>query len=485
MTSKLFLVGAMAAATITANAQSAQTTQENCRCEDSFEWLRSTFETNDAGFGYIVERKGRAAYDLHNTMTLEKARAAQSSAECTVLLGEWLTFFRRGHIGIRLLKADAPAPAAQNPAAEMWTGDIAAFEKEMAAGKDTGYEGVWKHTAGFYSMGIKAEGDGYIGFIIESSSESMKPGQVMVKMFRDNEKWRTTYYMNGVISLIADGQLELIGKKHLSYGGQTMIRVSPELPSDPEMESYIKAISTQTPYIEQLNPTTLYIRIPSFNPGQKAAIDKIIADNRDKLLSTENLIIDVRGNGGGFSTSYGEIMPLLYTNPIRMPGFAFYATPLNIAKTEELLGMEEIDEDTRGQIAALVGKMKTHQGEFVLSGDNDVEIETFDTVYEFPRNVGIIVDRRCGSATEMFLMAAKQSRKVKLFGVTTLGSHDISDVRPVDSPDGRYRLSYATSRSANISGMPIDGIGLQPDYYLDATIQSHKWVEFVSDILNR
>jgi hypothetical protein len=468
MTSKFFLVGAMAAATITANAQSAQTTQsaqENCRCEDSFEWLRSTFETNDAGFGYIVERKGRAAYDLHNTMMLEKARAAQTSSECTAVLGEWLAFFRRGHIGIQLLKADAPAPAAQNPAAEMWTGDIAAFLKRAAALENPGYEGVW--AVGSMRMGIAAEGGGFTGFVTEPGDTGLKQGQIVMKITDDDDK------------------PEFLGNRHmyLRTGDMRRLvwRVLPEIAPDPAIERLLAG----TPHFEQLNPTTLYISIPSFNPGQKAAIDKIIADNREKLLSTENLIIDVRGNGGGFSTSYGEIMPLLYTNPIRTPGFAFYATPLNIAKTEELLGMEEIDEDTRGQIAALVGKMKTHPGEFVLSGDNEVEIETFDTVHEFPRNVGIIVDGRCGSATEMFLMAAKQSRKVKLFGVTTLGSHDISDVRPVDSPEGRYRLRYATSRSANISGMPIDDIGLQPDYYLDETIPGHKWVEFVSDVLNR
>jgi len=33
--------------------------------------------------------------------------------------------------------------------------------------------------------------------------------------------------------------------------------------------------------------------------------------------------------------------------------------------------------------------------------------------------------------------------------------------------------------------MFIDGIGIQPDYYLDKSIPQHKWVEFVNDVLNQ
>jgi hypothetical protein len=480
---KLYITGVMAAATIVANAQNS----EDCRCEESFEWLRSTFETNDAGFGYTVERKGRATYDLHNTMTLEKARAAQTSSECTAALGEWLTFFRRGHIGIQLLKADAPAPAAQNPAAEMWTGDIAAFEKEMASRHADFFEGIWdlRVEGAVYKVGIKAEGDDYVCFIIESSEPGWKRGQIRMRITRNGVDWETTYFTRDRWRLESKNP-ELLGETALCLEtGQIFKRVSPALPEDPHIESYVKFLRVRTPYIEQLNPTTLYIRIPSFDLGQKAAIDKIIADNFAALVSTENLIIDVRNNGGGFSVSYEELMPLVYTNPVRTPAMSFLSTPLNIENTEMLLDIEELPEDDKRMFATLVENMKARPGEFVPMENEDVDVESRDTVYEFPRNVGIIVNDGCASATEQFLLAAKQSRKVKLFGTTTGGMLDASNVRQTDSPDGRYRLSYTTSLSKRIPGMAIDDVGLQPDYYLDATIPGHKWVEFVSDILNR
>jgi C-terminal processing protease CtpA/Prc len=226
------------------------------------------------------------------------------------------------------------------------------------------------------------------------------------------------------------------------------------------------------------------MRIPSFNHTNKPAIDKMIADNFTVLTDTENLIIDVRGNGGGSDMSYEELIPLLYTNPVRTPTVSFLSTPLNIENTEMLLNIEELSEDDKRMIATLVENMKARPGEFVPIENEDVDVESRDTVYEFPRNVGIIVNDGCASTTEQFLLAAKQSRKVKLFGIITEGMLDASNVRQTDSPDGRYRLSYTTSLSARIPGMAIDDVGLQPDYYLDKTIPSHKWVEFVSDVLN-
>ena len=73
---------------------------QTCTCESNFEWVKKTFEENDAGFQYIINKKGQAAYNIHNQLMLEKIRAAKTSAECTELLYEWLLFFRSGHIGI-------------------------------------------------------------------------------------------------------------------------------------------------------------------------------------------------------------------------------------------------------------------------------------------------------------------------------------------------------------------------------------------------
>lgn len=483
MNMKPVLSAVLAVTTILAvNAQEQNT--GDCRCEESFEWLRSTFETNDAGFGYIVERKGRAAYDLHNRMTLEKARAARVWIECWGLMHEWLGFFRREHIGVMMLLPDTTV--AQNttqtsaPASEpeMWNGDMEAFEKEIVTHETPGFEGVWEFPIA--KMGMKAEDDGYTGFATESSDESLKPGQVMMKVTRDGKGWQATLFNGQVVGV------ELVGNNYFMLAGKQIVkRLSPAFPAESAVEGYIKSLSARTPYLEELNPTTLYMRIGTFNHTYKPAIDKMLADNFDKITSTENLIIDLRGNGGGSGTSYRELLPLICTDPVRTSTVSFLSTPLNIEKTAEILDIAEMDEETRGRFAALVENMKARPGEFVSLYDEDVNIKTYDTVYEYPRSVGIIMDGASASSTEQFLLAVKQSRKVKLFGTTTSGALDASNVRTTDSPDGRFQLAYTTSLSSRIPGMAIDDIGLQPDYYLDPTIPDYRWVEFVNDTLNR
>lgn len=484
---RLFLAGVMVAATVVSGSVHAQSAQASgdCRCEDSFGWLRSTFETNDAGFGYAVEKKGRAAYDLHNQITLEKVRTARTYSECGELLYEWLTFFRRGHIGIQRLIRDTSV--LQTPEMEMWEGDIAGFEKEIDSRQDAGLEGIWEF--GPSKIGFKAEGGGYIGFFIESDVEGWDPGMVAMRIVRDGYQWQiiSYNYTGGVTKpTVISGKPELVGNTYMLLQGRQLVkRLSPVFPEEPELESFMKSLQARTPYIEELNPAMLYMRIPSFDHQHKPAVDKMIADNRDKLFSVENLIIDVRGNGGGSDITYEEILPFLYTDPVRTPAVSFLSTPLNIEKTLALLDIAELGEELHREIAGLADKMKAHPGELVPMGDKEVEIEIRDTVYQSPRNVAIIVDERCGSTTEQFLLAAKQSKKVKLFGTTTYGSLDASNVRTVDSPDGRYRLLYTTSLSSRVPGMAIDEIGLQPDFYLDETVPRYRWVEHVSEILNR
>jgi C-terminal processing protease CtpA/Prc len=107
-----------------------------------------------------------------------------------------------------------------------------------------------------------------------------------------------------------------------------------------------------------------------------------------------------------------------------------------------------------------------------------------DTVHKFPENVAILVNKSCASSTEQFLLAAKQSSKVKIFGTLTSGFLDFSNLNMVDSPCGNFKLYYAMSKGVDLEDYPIDNTGIQPDYYLDDEIPEYQWMDYVSNILN-
>ena len=47
----------------------------------------------------------------------------------------------------------------------------------------------------------------------------------------------------------------------------------------------------------------------------------------------------------------------------------------------------------------------------------------------------------------------------------------------------KVKLFYTTSRSFRIPKMAIDDYGIQPDYFIDDSVPSYKWIDFVTEIM--
>jgi hypothetical protein len=355
------------------------------------------------------------------------------------------------------------------------------FNSYISKITEPGLEGIW--TSPPYSIGIKKVKDEYIGFIIEADGVYWSNSQVKFKIREENNKLIATYYMQDH-SAKEFSDVELIGSNYLQMGFVTLKRIKPAFAKDKDVERYFKFTTSDVPLFEKLSDNTAILRIPTFSHTEKELIDSIIDTNWQTITSTENLIIDLRYNGGGSDMSFEKLLPIIYTNPIRIIGVEFLSTPLNNRRMVELMNYPDLSEEDKKWAKDALEILNQHSGEFVNLDSTTVTITTYDTIYLYPKNIGIIINEGNASTTEQFLLAAKQSKKVKLFGTTTFGALDISNMYFVNSPCNDLKLGYCLSRSMRIPDMSIDDKGIQPDYFIDKTIPKYKWIDFVYRTLN-
>ncbi|MCW3464778.1 S41 family peptidase [Chitinophaga nivalis] len=454
--------------------------QNKCDCAGSFKWVKETFEKNDAGFRYALEQKGVDAYQQFNKAIQARINKATTREACAAVMREWLQFFRKEHHGI-IPVDDAPVATATNTSAwETLPVSEAEVKQQISSAGAASFEGIW--STGAYKLAIIKKGNSYKGVILTSANKNWKPGEVKLKISGDSSG---VFYM-GDRSPKTFNTVVCYGKNTLQLSNIFLSRVYPVWEDDPSIQLYAKVMTASEPFLQQLSAQTILLRIPTFDDAQKKLIDSVLLANDQLLKRTPNLIIDIRNNGGGSDGSFFGILPLIFTNPIRIVNMEFLSTPLNNKRMEAFLSNPGISDGDKTEIKDALKKLNDHLGEFVnLDSGRIVSEQKPDTIFPFPKNVGIIINKGNGSTAEQFLLAARQSKKVKLFGVTTEGVLDISNTYIVDSPDKQFKLRYCLSKSLRIPDLTIDGKGIMPDYYIDKSIPPTKWLDYVTGILEQ
>lgn len=259
------------------------------------------------------------------------------------------------------------------------------------------------------------------------------------------------------LSFFQDGHLSVVPTAPV-HSDSLSASAAPQIHSDP-----------QRPSLVALDSSTLLFRIPSFDLTYKRAIDSLLAAEASALARTPALIIDVRRNGGGGDASFEGLIPLLYTDPIRVIGADAWGSPGNAAYFRELLKIPELTASDRSLVQRLVADMDRHPNHFVpIDGDTVLRLAT---VHATPRAVAVLFDRGSGSTTEEFLLQAQQSHKTTLISRTrSAGALDYANVRQVLLPSGRWQFRFGTSRSRRLPAHPVDRAGLAPAVQIPSNV---------------
>jgi hypothetical protein len=434
---------------------------QNCNCQTELSFVISKIEKNYAGFSDKVNSRTKASYDKQTALALKQAKNITKPAYCVALMNEWLKFFKDGHIQIG---RDRISGEIEKRYLEKRQSNLERLEISPsvlnALMKAKGVTGIYENEDTSVTIALvesKNSYRDYAGVVLRSKSNNWVAGQVVLelKLNASNHTFEGIWYDKYAIPNSVNYKQAKNSLGHWQKAGT--IRLAAEVVSAVNISSKI------------LSPSTLYLKVGTFNQANANNIDSLFKVNKAYLEMMPNLILDLRNNGGGADFAYRSITPYLYTDTIHLIGADVLATDDNIAGWAAVATTAGIPPGQRAFIQDLIGKMKYSNGKFIsLLEDQKV---TLDSVKHYPQHIAILINGECGSTTEEFLLQASQSRKVVLMGQHTAGVLDYANVRGTDFSCMPYMLYWATSKSRRINqGLGIDNIGIRPDVLLKPEI---------------
>jgi hypothetical protein len=227
----------------------------------------------------------------------------------------------------------------------------------------------------------------------------------------------------------------------------------------------------------QLNQDYIYLRLAAFDQREVDKLDSLLIANKALLAKTPYVIIDLRGNGGGNTSTSDEMIRLIYTNTLTYPSWEFRSSPEYIASLEKDLKSQKDTTDVfyirnKQQLKAL----KENPGKLVSAGEDFTRSSDANPTAN-PQHVAFLIDKGCGSATEFFIFEGKQSKKVTLFGANSHGVMDYGNQQSFELCDGTFNLAVPWGRNGWVRDFRIDNVGFAPDVRIPEN--ETDWIAFV------
>ena len=459
-------------------------------CIKDFDFLVQKIKANYPGYSDKVTMK--TAPELVKLEQELRKKIQLYPDSCRKYLSIYADWFKDHHLRISGLRSSSNAIISKP---ELKYNFISADSLKMLQSKKNTPEGIWHSYRGNIAIIKSSNGRDFVGVSI--SYQHYKENQIVFTLTQEQSGEYSLisypYYYNfrpnsGKASIrLNDNVIELHDDTRLvrktnseTYDNALLISYIPEYPNG----------SNIYPLAMQLSDSTFYLRINSF--GDELG-NKLTKKHWKEITSSPNLIIDIRNNRGGQDNFYSLLSDLIYTQPYESKGIEWYSTKNIIKMYEDALKNGEIRDGEEGirWTKTLITEMKKNIGGFVIHPMMGKDkIVSKDTVYAYPKRVGIIINQGNASSAEQFILTAKYSYKVKLFGnENTAGVLDYSNTMNENLPSKKYELIFPISRSRRLPKNPIDYVGIAPEIIIPypATEQLFgrldQWAYFVQNYL--
>lgn len=435
-----------------------------------FQYMVKKVKTNYAGYRDKITPLNESSF-ARFTDSLETLASNAGKYDCLAVCNEWLAYFKDQHLGAGISLEKGPGSDDEKRAffkdAEKthWTKEK--LEQYLSKHKTDSIEGIW-YTRTLIVGVVKDEqrsGNEFIGFMIKADSVNWMPQQVKLRVVKKNNDYLVSYYRSSnhspvkVTANLRKDTLSFDDYGKFYKGGYPKLNIQ---------------TTNQNPSFSVLDQETALLTLPSFFIQHKAAVDSLLNLYKAKLEKTKHLIIDLRKNEGGSVYVFEKLIPYLYTNPILTEKVEVLATADNIRDAYEK-EYPYFTDSMKISAKENVRQLKLHLNEYYpLYPAREI---VFTEVMPNPARVSVIVNREVASAAELFLLQAKQSKKVKVFGDNSSGTIDYLDVSAIKFPCSIFSLVYPVARSMRLPEHPLDNIGIEPDVKIPAGVVD--WVSFV------
>ncbi|WP_167515697.1 S41 family peptidase [Pedobacter petrophilus] len=426
---------------------------------------------NYVGFNDKVDKSNQKQFDVF-TDSLQRIALTTSESKCISLCKEWLFFFKDKHMTIAF-NANQPKDSILHffSKEEKTTWSEAKLTSHLANKKIKvdSVEGIWNNSTNTNKFGVVRDTlnqNKFIGFIIKADGTFWIPQQVKFKLIKKIGHYKFT---------------DFLARDHSNYPAKVSI-CGDTMDLKEIGKFYRNVIPNQNldynqfnPKFEKLDAQTSLFTIPSFAIELKKKTDSLLIKNATTLENTEHLIIDVRNNTGGAADAFEKILPYLYTNPILTESAQVLATDENIRDGYERI-FNLVSGDTKENYRKKIVKLKANRNQLYLLYPADTI--KYDTIKKKPSRISILMNKGSSSSSELFILQAQQSKKVKLYGTNSSGSINYLERVETQMPCKFFTLIYPPARLLRADKEKAN-VGIKPDVEILSNVKD--WIQFVKE----
>jgi hypothetical protein len=439
---------------------------QDCMCKSDFKKLVNSIEKNYAGF---IDKTGKKSIKNYGELKkqLRIKSLSSSSFECYKLMKQYLSFFKDPHLNISL-KYDSinyPLLRSMFSKADRKKIDEETLKKRIQKNKSDSLEGIWiiKGRNTTYKVALLKNSDYYEAVIINGDSITWFIGQTKFFLLKEvNGKFRLKYFERDHIAKYHNFLVNSYSINIENIG--TWVKIFPE-----QKIPVNNILPAQPIEYKKIDNDFISFTISSSSLKSKIIIDSLIKKNRDEILSTKNLIIDLRNNPGGFSICYDSLFPFICTSPILFQQYAVLASEENINL------FNTIEKTTGADMNSFIKKLNHNKNKFVPYDIDTIHCKESEVN---PKKIIILINQHTASAAELFVKQAKQSAKVKIYGTSSKGALDYLDIvqqRNLICP--LFTYSCPTSKRLNLTETSIFNQPIFPDANIPNSVSN--WIDFI------